>query len=76
MTIEGGTKSTEEVTGRILEFLARELSYNGMDGEVVDLIGDIPGMPGEDYTDGQCLWLINSVVAHWAKLTYGLDEED
>ena len=40
MTIEGGTKSTEEVTGRILEFLARELSYNGMDGEVVDLIGD------------------------------------
>jgi hypothetical protein len=76
MTIQEGTKSGAEILGRMAQFIDRKIAYEGMDGEVLQLIGDIPGIPGDAYTDGQCLWLIDSVISHWSKLTYGPEEED
>jgi hypothetical protein len=37
-------------------------------GVVLSLVNDIFNLPGEDYTDQECLWIIHKLINDWSKL--------
>jgi len=58
----------EELEVQLDELMSRSEAYEGMDGEVLDLITRVAAIPGEIYTDNQCLWMIHQLVNKWYQL--------
>lgn len=58
----------EELEVKLDELMSRSEAYDGMDGEVLDLVTQVSAIPGEVYTDNQCLWMIHQLVNKWSEL--------
>jgi len=58
----------EELEVKLDELMSRSEAYDGMDGEVLDLVTRVAAIPGEVYTDNQCLWAIHQLVNKWSEL--------
>ena len=43
-------------------------SGEGLDGRAAELVAAMLNLPGEDYTDGECLDLVGFVVDQWREL--------
>jgi len=63
-----GTVTLEDIRERTQKLAETHISYDGMDGEVLELISRISGLPGDDFTDNQCLWMIHKIVNDWSAL--------
>ena len=63
-----GTVTLEDIQERTQKLAETHISYDGMDAEVLELISRISGLPGDDCTDNQCLWMIHKIVNDWSAL--------
>ena len=63
-----GTVKLEDIQELTQKLADAHIPYDGMDGEVLDLIARISGLPGDNFTDSQCLWMIHKIVNEWSVL--------
>jgi hypothetical protein len=53
----------------IVEELRRGIdSGEGLDGRAAEMVALMLNLPGEDYTDGECLDLVGFVIDRWREL--------
>ena len=53
----------------IVEELQRGIdSGEGLDGRAAEMVALMLNLPGEDYTDGECLDLVGFVIDRWREL--------
>lgn len=63
-----GTVTYKEIEP-VIEYLRHATQeWDSMDGEILDLITKIPGLPGQDYSDHDCLEIIHVVINKWSEL--------
>ena len=55
----------QEELNNIAEGVFEEGALHGV---VLDLVQQIHDLPGEDYTDQECLWIIHKLINDWSKL--------
>lgn len=64
-----GSWNTADMRARVLEVLQRGIdSGEGLDGRALELVLVMHDLPGENFTDGECLDLIGIVIDAWRGL--------
>jgi len=63
-----GTISVDDLMHRIQDLTSITRDYDGFTGEVLEAITDMARLPGESYSDHDCLELIHSLVNHWSEV--------
>lgn len=60
--------STAETLRWFDDMMAINVDQDGYNGQILDLVGALRDLPGEDYTDGQCLQFIHALVNRWSEV--------
>ena len=63
-----GTITVESFDEQFSELLAERVDRDGYTGEILGLIMDAAKLPGELYSDHDCLQLIHRIVNHWSEV--------
>lgn len=64
-----GSWNAADMRTRVLEVLQRGIdSGEGLDGRALELVLVMHDLPGENFTDGECLDLIGIVIDAWRGL--------
>lgn len=58
----------EELEEALGKYERGEYEEGALHGQVLDLVQTIINLPGEDYTDQECLRLIHYLTNSWSKL--------
>jgi hypothetical protein len=66
--MEEGTVDVELFDDRLAGFMANTAEFDHMDGQALELISMVSGLPGDTYTDRECLWIIHKLVNKWSEL--------
>ncbi len=53
---------------QLQDLLAVEEDRDGYTGEVLSLVMDVARLPGETYSDYDCLGIIHRLVNHWSEV--------
>ena len=63
-----GTITAERFEEQLSELINEERDRDGYTGEILGLIMDAARLPGELYSDHDCLQLIHRIVNHWSEV--------
>jgi len=61
-----GSWNADDMRARVLSVMQRGIdSGDGLDGRALELVKVMHDLPGENFTDGECLDLIGIVIDAW-----------
>jgi len=61
-----GSWNADDMRARVLNVMQRGIdSGDGLDGRALELVMVMHNLPGENFTDGECLDLIGIVIDTW-----------
>lgn len=61
-----GSWNADDMRARVLSVMQRGIdSGDGLDGRALELVMVMHDLPGENFTDGECLDLIGIVIDAW-----------
>jgi hypothetical protein len=64
-----GSWSAADMRARVLEVMQKGIDDGeGLDGRALELVMVMHDLPGENFTDGECLDLIGIVIDAWRAL--------
>jgi hypothetical protein len=63
-----GTISADRFEHQLQDLLEERADRDGYTGEILGLIMDAAKLPGELYSDHDCLQLIHRIVNHWSEV--------
>jgi hypothetical protein len=64
-----GSWNADDMRARVLNVMQRGIdSGDGLDGRALELVMVMHDLPGENFTDGECLDLIGIVVDAWRSI--------
>jgi hypothetical protein len=63
-----GTISADRFEHQLQDLLEERADRDGYTGEILGLIMDAARLPGETYSDFDCLQLIHRIVNHWSEV--------
>jgi len=63
-----GTISVDDFMHRLQDLTSITRDYDGFTGEVLGVITDAARLPGESYSDHECLEIIHQLVNHWSEV--------
>lgn len=63
-----GTIAVDDFMHRLQDLTSITRDYDGFTGEVLSVIMDAARLPGESYSDQECLEIIHQLVNHWSEV--------